>query len=93
MEPLLRNVDDIDSADRQAIEHLLGRPLGADQKVFIMAFTPGETPDAATREQARARLQETLAATQQHASDAQATAEDVDAAVEEAMLHVRPPSA
>ncbi len=92
MEPLLRNINDIESADRQALEHLLGRPLSADQQVFIMAFTSGETPDAATREQARSRLQETLAATEQHASDAQVTAEEADAAVEEAMQHVRPRS-
>jgi hypothetical protein len=93
MEPLLRNVDDIESADRQALEHLLGRPLEGDQKVFIMAFTPGKTPDAAVREQARADLQETLAAIQRHASDTLVTAEEADAAVEEAMLHVRPRSA
>ncbi|MHB8951542.1 MAG: hypothetical protein ACYC4U_01035 [Pirellulaceae bacterium] len=93
MEPLLCSVDDIESADRQALEHLLGRPLKADQKVFIMAFTPGETPDAVVREQARARLQETLAATERHASDTQVTADEADAALEEAMLHVRPRSA
>jgi hypothetical protein len=92
MEPLLRNVDDIESADRQALEHLLGRPLEADQKVFIMAFRPGEPPDAAVREQARAHLQETLAATQRHASETQVSAEEADAALEEAMLHARPRS-
>jgi hypothetical protein len=90
MERLLRNVDDIESADRQAIEHLLGRPLGADQKVFIMAFTPGETPDPETREKVRTRLQETLVAAQQHAGDTGVTAEEADAAIEEAMRHVRP---
>jgi hypothetical protein len=92
MQPLVRNVNDIDSADRQAIEHLLGRPLDADQNVFIMAFTPGATPDAATREQARKRLESTLAATQRHATDKGVTADEADAAVEEAMQHVRPRS-
>lgn len=92
MEPLLRNVDEIESADRQALEHLLGRPLGTDQQVFIMAFTPGVTADAQSREHARARLQGSLAAMQRHASDRGVTAEEADAAVEEAMQHIRPRS-
>lgn len=35
METIVRNVAEIDSADRQAIEHLLGRDLAEHQQVII----------------------------------------------------------
>ena len=35
MDDVIRNVTDIDSADRQALEHVLGKRLGANQQVII----------------------------------------------------------
>lgn len=57
MEPVIRNVRDIDTANRQAIEHVIGRELGEDQKVIIQvvpatvepADTAGDTPSAPGR--------------------------------------------
>ncbi|HUY93289.1 MAG TPA: hypothetical protein VMV10_31465 [Pirellulales bacterium] len=35
MGEFVRNVNEIDSADRQAVEHLLGQPLRENQKLVI----------------------------------------------------------
>ena len=35
MEPVIRNVAEIDTADRQAIEHLIGGHLAEDQQIII----------------------------------------------------------
>lgn len=35
MDTVIRNVDEIDSPDRQALEHVLGQPLREDQQVVI----------------------------------------------------------
>ena len=53
-----------------------------------MTFTPGVMPDEATRAAARARLEQTFAPNQQHASEQGITADDSDAAVTDAMDHV-----
>lgn len=84
-----RTVQDLPTGERKALEQLLGRPLGEAQQVFIMAFTPGLAPDEATRAAARSRLERTFAAAGEHARERSITGEEADAAVEEAMQHVR----
>jgi hypothetical protein len=39
MEDVIRNVNEIDSTDRQAIERLLGEPLRENQQVLIRVIT------------------------------------------------------
>lgn len=39
MESIIRNVRDIDSRERQALEHVLGQPLKDDQRVVIQVET------------------------------------------------------
>jgi hypothetical protein len=81
-------VSDIPGSGRAFIEQLLGRPLENDQRVFIMAYTP--PADFAARSAARDRLQQFLAAQASRAARQGITANEADAAVEEAMRHVRP---
>jgi hypothetical protein len=85
----IRTVHDLPSNERQALEQLLGRPLDDQQHVFIMAFTPGVAPDEATRADARRRLEQTFARAEQHAREKVISADEADAAVAEAMQHVR----
>jgi hypothetical protein len=40
MDPIIRPVRGIDAADRQALEHVLGRRLEEDQEVIIRVATP-----------------------------------------------------
>jgi hypothetical protein len=42
MEPVVRNVRDITAADRRALEHVLGRPLGEDQQVVLQVVAPAK---------------------------------------------------
>jgi type IV pilus biogenesis protein CpaD/CtpE len=85
----LHNVSEIAESDRAALEHLVGRPLSAEQQVVILTYTPG-VADETTRAAARESLARTLAAAAQRAAERGVTAEEADAAVDEAMRHVRP---
>lgn len=43
METIIRNVRDINTGERQVLEHVLGRHLGENQQVIIQVVTlPGE---------------------------------------------------
>ncbi len=84
-----RTVHDLPTGERKALEQLLGRTLDEGQQVFIMAFTPGLASDETTRAAARSRLEQTFVAAEKHAQAKGITTEEADAAVEEAMQHVR----
>ena len=52
MENVIRNVADIDAADRQALEHVIGKHLAEHQQVIISVVnldltSPGESAQAA----------------------------------------------
>lgn len=51
MENVIRNIRDIDQADRQALEHVLGQRLGENQQLVIrivnLDVTQPEKPEAA----------------------------------------------
>ena len=84
-----RNVVDLPAHDRAALEHLLGRPLTTDQTVFILATASGATADEATRSAARVRLQKTLSQSASEAAASGISPEEADAAIDEAMMHIR----
>ena len=86
-----RDVNDINSLDRAAIEHLLGQPLAGGQKVFVMAYSAGLADDA-TRSAARQRLTNALAAQRERAKGSSLSADEADAAIDEAMQAIRPRS-
>ena len=87
-----KNVIDIPAGDRQALEHLLGTPLEPQQRVMIFSYTPGKLPADAARETARSQIARMIATNQQLAINEGTTAEETDAAIDEAMTHVRPRS-
>ena len=85
----LRNVTDLQGDKRTALEGLLGQQLSENQQVFIMVFTPGVVPDDETRQAAVARIEKTLNESERQAAARGVTPEEADAAVDEAMEHVR----
>jgi len=87
-----RPVSDLADADRRTLENLLGHELEASQQVFVMVFSPGQVPDRATRQAAAERIRRTLDEVDRHRAAQGVTDEEVDAAVDEAMVHVRPHS-
>ncbi len=86
------NVSDLPAPERQTLEGMLGQQLGADQRVFIMAYTPNAVPEESIREVARAGLKRTFGKVDQHAASHGVTQEEAEATVEEALRHVRPRS-
>ena len=47
MDSVVRNVKDIDSADRNALEHILGQQLRENQQLVIRVVTPSLQPQIA----------------------------------------------
>lgn len=86
---MLRRVNEIPEQEKRSLEDILGRPLQDHQQVLIMVLTPGIVPDEATRRQALARIEETFARADHHAGEHNITPDEADAAVEEALEHVR----
>jgi hypothetical protein len=83
------NVSELTASNKQSLEAVLGRPLQGHQRVFIRVFDEAVVPDEATRRAAMQDLEQLLDKADQHAREHGITAEEADAAVEEAMQHVR----
>jgi len=86
----VRNVNGMQGDKKAALEGLLGQELRNDQQVFIMVFTPGAVPDEEVRRASAERIERTLAAAEQRAAERGISADDSDAAVDEAMEQIRP---
>ena len=89
METVTRNVDDLALPERAALEHLLGSPLQADQRVVIIAYKAAETGQA-VRDAARKRVEAMLQRAAGHAQAQGIAAEEADQAIAEAMEAIRP---
>jgi hypothetical protein len=84
------SVNDIPDAARRALEDLLGRHLEANQKVCLVVISPPQEPDEETRRQAVERIRRRQAKTDQHMAELGITTEEFNAAVDEALEHIRP---
>jgi hypothetical protein len=85
-------VRDIPEPDRRSLENLFGHPLEADQQVFVMVCSAGQVPDEGTRRAAAERIRRTLADADRHRVANGVAEDELDAAIDEAMEHVRPRS-
>ena len=88
----VRSAKEIQGSEKRWLEAVLGQHLQDHQQVFIMLFTPGVAPDEATRRQARDGIRKLQAKARAHADAQGISDEEIDAAVDEAMGHVRPPA-
>jgi len=73
---------------RTVIEHLLGRNLSDDEEVSVMALDPHPAPSGQARRASAERLRAALDRLRDKAQPA--SQEEFEAAVDEAMNHVRP---
>ena len=72
------------------IEQIAGQKLPDDEKVFIVFSTVDLVePDEQTRREAMQRMNAIIATAQKNAEEQGVTSEEADAAVDEAMRHVR----
>ena len=79
---------DLPASARTVVENLLGRSLRDDEEVSIMALDPHPAPSGHERRASADRLRSAL---DQLADKAQNVIDgEVDAAVDEAMDHIRP---
>jgi hypothetical protein len=85
-------VNDIPEPDRRSLENLLGQPLQANQQVCVMVFSAGKIADDATRRAAVDTIRGTLDKIDRHLATCRIADKEVDAAVDEAMEHIRPRS-
>ena len=85
----VRNVKQIPRQQKRSLEDLVGRELLDNQQVFILAFTPGVAPTGQARAEAMVGIEKTWAKVDRHMQEQGVTEEEFDAAVDEAVQHVR----
>ena len=91
MGSIVHNVRDIQDGEKRWLENLLGQHLEDSQRVFTMVLTPGIMADDETRRRAATNMERTFERTDAHAREQGITPEEADAAVQEAMDHMRSP--
>jgi len=90
MESIVCNVADLEIAQRLWLEGTLGQPLGDSQQVFIRVLTPGVPPDPFTKGRALADVQRLAERAADYRRQQGISETEADAALDEAMNHVRP---
>jgi len=83
------NVANLSEASRENIEELLGAKLEANQRIYIVVDAPLSGPSQAKRTAAAQRIASIISQAQAHADSRGIPDAEIDAAVEEAMAHVR----
>ena len=83
-------VNDIPEPDRRSLENLLGQPLEADQEVCVMVFSAAKMADRATQRAAVENIRRTFDKIDRYRETQGIADQEVDAAVDEAMDHIRP---
>jgi hypothetical protein len=86
---MIVNVNELPDNDKRSLEGLLGQPLESGQQVIINVLKPCTAPDDATRRRAAAAIKLTLAEVDARVRANNVSDEEIDAAIEEAMVHVR----
>jgi hypothetical protein len=83
-------VNAIADADRRSLENLLGHALAADQQVCVMVFSAATAADAEARRKAVENIRRTMEKVDQYQAARGMGGDEVEAAIDEAMDHVRP---
>jgi len=89
MESFVRDAKAFQGNERRWLEDSLGQSLREDQKVFIMAFTPGVPPDGTARQKAKKSLHQIFSKAEAHARQNGITQQQIDEAIDEAMSQER----
>jgi len=85
----IHTVHDLPNGERASLESLLGRRLDPECRVQIVLYPPAIIPGRAARQEAAARIEQFLDRAAESARDQGVADEEIDAAVEEAIEHIR----
>ena len=83
----IQKASELPQGVKSAVEQLLGRPIGADEEVSIVAVPPQQVPPSEDRAVVAQKLEAFLARRAEKVRDV--SDEEIDAAVDEAVDHVR----
>ncbi|MGA2575351.1 MAG: hypothetical protein ABSH24_04925 [Bryobacteraceae bacterium] len=72
---------------KSAVEQLLGRPIGADEEVSVVAVPPGQMPPSEPRARVAQQLENLL--NRRAAKVGDTSDEEIDAAIDETVDRVR----
>ncbi|MGH9627341.1 MAG: hypothetical protein ACRD7E_03110 [Bryobacteraceae bacterium] len=83
----IHKAGDLPQGVKSAVEQLLGRPIGADEEVSIAAVPPQQIPPSASRAAVAQKLEVFLNLRAQKVREV--SDEEIDAAIDEAVDHLR----
>jgi hypothetical protein len=83
------NVADLSQEQRLAVESMVGRPLQAEDRVFLVVLRPNREPTAEAKARARARVEQVFAQTDRYGQEHGITADEADAAIDQAVREIR----
>ena len=83
----IQKADELPTEARRAVEQVLGRALEHEEEVSIMALSPHEAPTGEARQALARQLHDRIAKTAERVRDI--SAEEQEAAIDEAVNHVR----
>lgn len=83
----IQKASDLPQGVKSAVEQLLGRPIGADEEVSIAVVPPQQIPPSANRSDVAKKLEALLNRRAEKVRDV--SDEAIDAAIDEAVDHVR----
>jgi len=83
----IQKASELPQGVKSAVEQLLGRSIGADEEVSIVAVPPQQVPPSEDRAVVAQKLEAFLARRAEKVRDV--SDEEIDAAVDEAVDHVR----
>ena len=81
----IQSVRDLPDGGKQWLETVLGQHLTEDQQIFVMAFRPSAEPDEATRRQALAAIERTMAEVGKNLEEKGVPDDEFDAAADDAL--------
>ena len=86
MESIVRNVQDIEAAEKRLYEGVLGQPLNDNQQIIVRVLTP---PDEDTRQKAVADLKVLSEKGSRHRESLGVSEDEVNEILTDARDHVR----
>jgi len=80
---------DMSQSQRLAVESMVGKPLQAEDRVFLVVLRPDREPTAEAKARARARLALVFVQADRYGQEHGIAADEADAAIDQAVREIR----